>query len=396
MNIYITGIGCISPIGNNKNENLNSLRRSSSGLKKTILFESKFTENFVFGEVNLDNETIMSVQNIKDIKGLTRTDLLAIKAFDDAVIDAGLTEKEIASNDTAFISASTVGGMCLTNRLYDDSNLKSETKEFLESYSCSAHTLKICKKYKIKGLVNTINSACSSSANSILYGARLIKSGRAKRAIVGGVDSLSKYTANGFNSLQILSDEKCRPFDENRKGLNIGEGAGYIVLEAESIIKNKNTYAKFTGYGNSNDAFHTSSMSENAKGIKIAINEALEIAGISPEKIDYINAHGTGTLNNDFVELTGFKDVFGKVPPFSSTKSFTGHTLGAAGVIEAIFSVFSIFYGELYPNLNLKTPMKEFDIQPITEFTDNKKINSVMSNSYGFSGNCTSLIFERT
>jgi len=396
LNIYVTGIGCVSSIGNNVIDNIKSLREKITGLKKPIFFDSKYASEFYFGEVNIDNSSLIKELGLKNEKGLTRTDLLSMKAFDEAVRCANLSEKEISSIDTAFISASTVGGMCMTDQLYNDANLISNTKDFLSSYSCSAHTMKICKKYQMKGISDTINTACSSSANSIMFGSKLIRSGLVKRAIVGGVDSLAKYTVNGFNSLQILSKDRCTPFDINRKGLNIGEGAAYLIIESEDVIKDKTCLAKISGYGNSNDAFHASSMSDNAIGITKAIINAIDIAGIKPDDIDYINAHGTGTLNNDFVELVGLKNVFNNnIPPFSSTKSYTGHTLGAAGAIEGIYSIFSLLHGELYPNLNFKTPIPDFNLSPITKNIQNANIKFVMSNSYGFSGNCTSLIFER-
>ena len=192
-------------------------------------------------------------------RSLTRTDLLAFKAFKEAVESAGLSPEEISSPDTAFVSASTVGGMCLTDQLYKDSNLLTNDSEYLDSYSCSAHANRIVERYQIKGPVDVINTACSSSANALMHGARLIRSGRAKRAIVGGVDSLSKYTVNGFNSLQILSSDRCKPFDSERDGLNLGEGAAYLVLERADERKGKKASAQLVGYGNSNDAYHTSS-----------------------------------------------------------------------------------------------------------------------------------------
>jgi 3-oxoacyl-(acyl-carrier-protein) synthase len=172
-----------------------------------------------------------------------------------------------------------------------------------------------------------------------MLGARLIKSGRARRAIVGGVDSLAKYTVNGFNSLKILSDAPCKPFDEDRDGLNLGEGAAYLVLEAENVVGDKKIYAEVAGYGNANDAHHPSAMSDEATGAIRSMREAVESAGIGFDLIGYINAHGTGTQNNDGVELTGMAALFEKIPPFNSTKSYTGHTLGAAGAIEAVYSI---------------------------------------------------------
>lgn len=394
MKVYITGIGCISPIGKNKEENLNSLREGFSGLKRAEIFQSKYASNFYFGEVNYSNEQIASMVEMEGAKGITRTDLLAFKAFSEAVEDANLSEQEISSSKTAFISASTVGGMCLTNQLYDDSNLKSKTNEFLESYSAHAHAAKIVEKYKIKGWVDVINTACSSSANAIMNGARLIKSGRAQRVIVGGVDSLSKYTVNGFNSLQILSTEKCAPFDTHRKGLNLGEAGAYLVLENEEMARSKKKYAKLVGYSNANDAFHTSSLSEDGVGIVKVIHEALQVANIQPSEIDYINAHGTGTQNNDAVELNAFQAAFKTVPPFNSTKSYVGHTLGAAGAVEAIYSIFSLMNDEIYAHLNFTAPIETHSLSPIIKKM-NTPVRFAMSNSYGFSGNCTSLILEK-
>ena len=225
--------------------------------------------------------------------------------------------------------------------------------------------------------------------------ARMLKAGKAKRAIVGGVDSLAKYTVNGFNSLQIFSDEITRPFDANRKGLNLGEGAAYLVLELEEDTVGKTIYGEVRGFGNSNDAYHPSSMSPEAVGVKGAINGALETADLQPFNISYVNAHGTGTGNNDYTELHGMNQVFESVPPFASTKSFTGHTLAAAGAIEAVYSLMNIQHQEMYPTLNWQTQMPEFEQIPLLDFVEQAEINHVLSNSFGFGGNCSSLILSR-
>ena len=219
-----------------------------------------------------------------------------------------------------------------------------------------------------------------------------VKSGRLKRVIVGGTDALAKFTVNGFNSLMILSDEACRPFDKDRKGLNLGEGAGYLVLEAESNCLNKKKYAEIKGYGNSNDAHHPSATSPEANGPRKAMTRAIENANVRPSEIEYINAHGTGTVNNDETELFAFKEVFGKIPPYNSTKSYTGHTLAASGAIESILSILSMQENELYPSLNCTSPIGP---TPINKIIDRIHLNIIMSNSFGFGGNCTSLIFQK-
>ncbi len=284
--------------------------------------------------------------------------------------------------------------MCLTEELYHDANKRENGSEYLSSYECSSVNLFLQAHYKIGGIVNTINTACSSSANAIMYGARLIKSGRAKRAIVGGADSLAKFTINGFNSLHILSNEICTPFDEHRKGLNLGEGAAFLVLEKEEDCKNKKVYGYVSGYCNANDAFHPSSLSEQGDGPYAAMSGALKSANLAPDKINFINTHGTGTENNDEVESRAMMRLFDKPPAFSSTKSNIGHTLGAAGAIEAVYSILNLEQQEVYASLNFKKPIAITGLKPVSKYTKTP-IENVMSNSFGFGGNCTSLIFSK-
>jgi len=395
-NIYITGFGCISPIGLNADENLKSLRSGQDGLGKSVYLQSRYASLKYFGEVKAETDSLRNTMQFQNIAGLTRTDLLAFKAFNEAIESARLAPMEISSRETVFISASTVGGMCLTDELYKDANFLSTGSEYVHSYNCAAHTLKIAKYFGLKGFTNTINTACSSSSNAIMMGMRLIRSGRVSRAIVGGAESMAKYTVNGFNSLQILSDSKCKPFDTERDGLNLGEAAAYLVLEDENICQGKPHYGRVIGAGNSNDSFHPSSLSENAVGVTKCMELALRDSHTLPEDVNYINAHGTGTQNNDSVELTGFANIFSNMPPFSSTKSYTGHTLGASGALEAIYCLFSLYYNELYPNLNTNHPIPGFCNSLVNHYTPEVELNCVMSNSYGFGGNCTSLLFSKS
>jgi len=393
--VFITGIGTISSLGLNVQENLTSLREGRTGIGRARHFHSKYTDSLYFAEINLSDSQLRTYCGELEDKELTRTTLIAISAFSEAIADAQLTEEDLTSFSTAFISSSTVGGMCYTDHLYADANMKGNPSDYVKSYEGSDHTRRIVQKFGLKGFTDTINTACSSSANAILLGAKLIKSGRAKRVIVGGADCLAKYTVNGFNSLMILSENPCKPFDAQRDGLTLGEAAAYLVLESEDAALNKKKYAEVSGYGNSNDAFHPSATSDQAIGPVTAMRKALERARLSSEQIDYINAHGTGTPNNDSTESFAFAQVFQSVPPFNSTKSYTGHTLAASGAIESIFSIFSLVYGELYPSLNCQNPMAEFDFKPIDQFKTKQEIHHVMSNSFGFGGNCTSIILSK-
>jgi len=390
--IVITGIGVFSPLGTNLDENRHALAHGICGIDKPEFVDSKYAGTLPFGEIKYSTEQLRELLNVHD-ENITRTSLIAIHAFREAIHNAGLSSEKIKAADTALIGASTVGGMCLTDELYRDANRVSDGSPFLSDYDCGASTLVLQKMYGCRGVVNTINTACSSSANAIMYGARLMRNGLANRAIVGGVDSLAKFTINGFNALHILSDETCTPFDANRKGLNLGEGAAFLVLEKASELNGKHMYAEVTGYANTNDAHHPSSLSDDGAGPFLAMQEALRKASLPPDAISLINAHGTGTENNDEVESIAMSRLFERVPPFISSKSNIGHTLGAAGAIEAAYSILSIMYQECYPSLRFKSPISSTGLLPNAGYKK-MKVDHVMSNSFGFGGNCSSLIFS--
>lgn len=391
--VFVTGMGSISSLGKSLGEHRSALSNGISGIGSLELFETKYAGVLPFAEIKIETGKLKELLNVNQ-GGVTRTSLLALHACIEALSDSGLSKGLIQSDRTAFISANTVGGMCLTDELYKDANRQDSGSSFLGSYDAGSVTMFLQDQLGIRGIANTINTACSSSANVIMYGARLIKNGFADRVIVGGVDSLAKFTINGFNSLHIFSPEPCVPFDEDRKGLNLGEAAAFLVLEKGEAIINKKVYAEVTGYCNANDAFHPSSLSDDGDGPVIAMQSALKMAGIGSEKIDYINVHGTATENNDIVESRALQKVFGKVPAFSSSKSNTGHTLGAAGALEAVFSILSLCHNELYPHLRFSKAIPETMLVPVLEFSK-KDIFHVMSNSFGFGGNCTSLIFSK-
>jgi len=386
-------MGVISAIGDSVALNHSALKSGISGIGKLEMFQSKYADKMPFGEVKISTETLRNKLKVFE-SGVTRTSLLALHALEETIRDSALTETELTSNETALIGASTVGGMCLTDELYHDANSQEGGSEYLSSYDCASVTLFLQEKFKIGGVVNTINTACSSSANAVAYGARLIHTGLAKRAIVGGADSLAKFTINGFNALHILSSEVCTPFDQHRKGLNLGEGAAFLVLEKEEDVKDKKIYAVVAGYGNSNDAYHPSSLSPEGDGPFLSMQEALQMARLKPADIHFINAHGTGTENNDEVESVAMVRLFGNPPAFASSKGNTGHTLGAAGAIEAVFSVLNLQFQEIYPGLQFKEPIAATGLKPITGYAA-MPLQHVMSNSFGFGGNCTSLIFSK-
>lgn len=393
--VCISGIGIISAIGKTIEENLSALTNRKTGIKPISYLESIHKNKFMAGEVKESNQELLKILELtnNDLKNHTRTSLLGTWATKEAIKNAGLSVQDL--ENTAFISASTVGGMDKTEMFY--SKKDTTEKDYILTHPCGDTSNKIAYYSGIKGYRTTLSTACSSAANAIIHGARLIENGLAEIVVAGGVDALSKFTLNGFNSLMILDKELCKPFDANRKGLNIGEGAGFIVLESEASLKkrNKKPIGKLAGYANANDAYHQTASSAEGKGATLAMKKALAIANITAEQISYINAHGTGTENNDLSESVALKNIFGKkIPPFSSTKTFTGHTLGAAAAIEAVFSIMAMHENCIFPNLNFSKPIKETGLIPEINFTKDIPIKYVLSNSFGFGGNNSTLLFS--
>jgi 3-oxoacyl-(acyl-carrier-protein) synthase len=390
--IVVTGMGVISAIGNTVHQHRSSLAAGNCGISFLELFSSKFAGKLPVGEIKITTEELKKKLDINE-PGVSRTSLLALHAMEEAIADSRLNRTELSSFDTALVGANTVGGMCLTDEMYLDSKKESPPSEYIASYSYASVSLFLQKYYSFNGLVNTINTACSSSANAIMYGARLIKTGRVRRAIVGGADSIAKFTINGFNALRILSPTVCTPFDEDRKGLNLGEGAAFLVLEREEDAVGKKIYASLSGYCNTNDAYHASSLSDNGEGPYLCMKGALATAGLDAGDIDFINAHGTATENNDKSESTALLRLFDKSVAFASTKANIGHTLGAAGAIEAVFSILNLDRQELYPAINFTTPITGTGLVPVKTYQPTV-LKHIMSNSFGFGGNCSSLIFS--
>ncbi|PID70023.1 MAG: beta-ACP synthase [Flavobacteriales bacterium] len=393
--VAITGMGIISAIGNNVAENYQSLKNSKHGLG-TVEQLNTIHENVIkVGEIGLSNEVLAKKLNLPQTHNYSRTALLGSIAAKEAFSNA-----DVDLNDgfqTGLVSATSVGGMDMTEKFYYQYLTDPTNRRFITSHPAGDSSEKIARQLDISGYVTTISTACSSAANAIMLGARLINSGRLDRVVAGGSDCLSKFTINGFKTLMILSEEYCKPFDEERSGLNLGEAAAYLVLESEKIVKSqkKKVLAYVSGYGNANDAYHQTASSEEGIGATLAMQKALQISGLSPKNIDYINAHGTATPNNDLSESKAIHNVFGKnIPPVSSTKAFTGHTLSAAGGIEAVYSVLSLQHQEIFPNLNFKKVIEETGIVPVTAITK-KNMNHILSNSFGFGGNCTALIFSK-
>jgi 3-oxoacyl-(acyl-carrier-protein) synthase len=396
--VYVTGIGIISAIGTEVSEVLESVMNGKSGLGFSKLLNTIYKDEIPVAEIRLTNAELNERLKLKPAKIHTRTALLGLTAAKEAIESARIAN--ISDVRTGLISGTSVGGMDRSEIFLKDflSDQKKGRLRNIIGHECGDSTDFIADYFGISDYVTTISTACSSSANSIMLGARLIRNNILDRVIVGGTDALTVFTMNGFNTLMILDRQPCRPFDESRSGLNLGEGAGFLVIESEEYVTRmkKEILCEVKGYGNACDAYHQTASSPEGTGAGMAMSTALETANLKPELITYINAHGTGTPNNDLSEGKAMENIFGSaVPLFSSTKSFTGHTLGAAGGVEAVLSVLSIKHNIIYPNLNFQNPIKELSISPVKELIRNVEVENVLSNSFGFGGNNTSLIFSK-
>ena len=393
--ILISGMGIVSALGAGVEKNLSCLLDSRSGIEP-IRYLQTVHNCFPAGEVKLNEDEIRKLLNIKEGKVSTRTSLLGIVALKEALERARLTDRK--NLRVAFVSGTTVGGMDKSEQYYLDFRENDTRNEYIATHDCGACTEMIADYFGDFNTVTTISTACSSAANAITLGANLIKEGKVDIAVAGGSECLSKFHFNGFKTLMILDERHCTPFDRDRAGLNLGEGAAYIVLESATSVERRavKPLCKLSGYANTCDAFHQTASSPDGTGAYLAMKQALEEAGLKPDDIDYINAHGTGTNNNDLSEGKAIMRLFNdRIPPVSSTKQFTGHTTSAAGSVEAVVSILALLNDFAPENLNFKNQMEELSFKPITGGVLKRKTDNVLSNSFGFGGNDTTLIFSK-
>ena len=394
--IYVTGMGIISALGAGCEVTLDCLRRRQTGVAPVKRLETLHRE-FPVGEVDISDDEMKMMLGLPENAVTTRSSLMASIAVREALESAGITAGcDCGDKPVALVSGTTVGGMDMSERYYRSFLDGAEHSAYISTHDCGSCTELTADYFGIFSFLQTISTACSSAANAILAGAELILDGRAGIVVAGGSECLTKFHLNGFATLMILDRRPCKPFDADRGGLNLGEGAGYIVLEAAetAVRRNAKPICRLSGWANTCDAFHQTASSPLGNGAQMSMIEALRKAGLSPSDIGYVNAHGTGTANNDLSEGLAIEKVFGEsLPPVSSTKSFTGHTTSAAGGIEAIISIMALQHGFIPANLNFERKIEELRFCPSTG-REEVDLRHALSNSFGFGGNDTSLIFS--
>lgn len=395
--IVITGEGIVCAIGTDKPSVLASLREKRSGIG-TMRHLNSVHRELPVGEVPLSDDDMRNLLGLGDAPFISRTTLMGMLAVRQALADAGVDEVMVRERSlrVVLISGTTVGGMDVTERCFGQMEHSDEALQSLAYHSAGTTTRLMADFFHVFADYTTISTACSSAANAIMLGARLLAAGEADIVVAGGTEALSVFHLNGFNSLMILDHERCRPFDASRAGLNLGEGAAFLVMEKTSGANSRGAvaHASLSGYGNACDAFHQTASSENGEGAYLAMTEALAMAGLTPADIQYVNAHGTGTPNNDLSESAALRRVFGdSMPLVSSTKSFTGHTTSASGSIEAVICLLALQHQFVPANLGWSQAAPDVVVPTMGE--DACDLHHVVCNSFGFGGNDTSLVFSR-
>ena len=393
--VLITGCGIISAIGLDSKQVLESLLANRTGIGRLKYLRTEHTE-FPVGEVKLSDEEMERMMGIAPGTPTTRTALMGMIAMHEALGEARLDRKDL--DKCGFVNGTTVGGMDKSERYYLDFIGNDSRNEYIRTHDCGSCSEMIADRFGRFRFITTISTACSSAANAIELGADMIRTGEADIVVAGGSECITKFHLNGFNSLMILDRNHCRPFDAERAGLNLGEGAAYVVLESHDSARRRGVapVAILAGYGNACDAYHQTASSPDGEGAYRAMTKALADAGIKPSAIDYVNAHGTGTPNNDLSESQAMKRLFGQdLPPVSSTKSLTGHTTSASGAIETVICILALRNGFVPVNYGWEHPMED-GIIPNMSLEPKRMLNNVLCNSFGFGGNDSSLVLTLT
>lgn len=407
--IVITGFGVISPLGFTKEEFWDNLLHGRSGVSRITRFD---TSNFackIAGEVkNFNPENY--IKDKKQIRRMDRFTQFALAAAQEAVADSKINFDKKNSHRVGVIIGTGIGGLSTLeeqHRLLLEKGPSRISPFLIPMFITDIASGEIAIHYQLTGPNYAVSSACASSAHALGDSLRLLRYGDADAMITGGTEAgTTPLGLAGFSNMRALSlrndepEKASRPFDKERDGFVMAEGAGILILETleHASARGAKIYAELAGYGATDDAYHITAPEPNATSATRAMQIAIEDAGISPEEIDYINAHGTSTQLNDKIETLAIKKVFGKKAyqiPISSTKSMTGHLLGASGAVELIATILSMEKDYIHPTINLENPDPECDLDYVPNQARKKEINCALSNSLGFGGHNAVLIVKR-
>jgi len=401
--IVITGMGTKNALGGNVGQFAGPLREGVCGISEIDLFDTTEFRTHKGGQIKNFNPR-QYIPPEFSLKRMSRADQLSFAATMEALTDAGLYPLPASiKEDMGVAIGGGAGGLLEAENFYAELLQKGmERSKFsrLSTIFCASSADRIASNLGLCGPKATFMTACSSGATALGYARDLILSGQASLMIAGGVEPMCRITYAAFNALKAVDDDVCRPFDKNRAGLSLGEAAAVLVLEPLEAAQARNAkiYGEILGYGVTCDSFHMTAPDEKASGAVRSMQAALKDSGLSTSDIDYINAHGTATPANDLTETKAIKEVFGPRAyrlPVSSTKSMHAHPLDAAGALEAIVSLLALTHGFIPPTIHSNERDPECDLDYVTEGSRKADLRFVLSNSFAFGGNNTTVIFGR-
>lgn len=401
--VVVTGAGTINALGGGWRTFLAGLIEGRSGIGSVTLFDTSGYRCQIAAEVPRTALPLSpcTLRHRQTSRRLSRSDLLAFHAATEAVREAGLEIPELSG--AGLVLGGTVGGMLhaedVVFRHLTEPALRFRPRDILR-FPVWATAQMLADELQLRGPQLTVSTACTSGATALALAANMIRTGRCPIVLAGGSDSLCRTTFTGFNALQALDPEPCRPFDRDRRGLTLGEAAAVLVLEDADHARARGAapWANLVGYGLTTDAHHMTAPRPDGAAAIAAFRTALASSGTPPDAVDYINAHGTGTPANDPVETRVIKAVLGARAyrvPVSSTKSMVGHCLGAAGAIEALTSILALRHDLVPPTLRLEQSDPQCDLDYVPGESRRRSLGTVVSNSYGFGGTNSTLVFAR-
>jgi 3-oxoacyl-[acyl-carrier-protein] synthase II len=406
--VVVTGVGMITPLGVGVDSSWNNLIEGRPGIGKITQFDASSFPTQIAGEVEGFNPE--DYIEVKEIKKMDRFIHFALAAASMAVNDAGLKITAETADRTGVIVGSGIGGLHAIEHyhsIYLEKGPRKISPFFIPMLIVNLASGQISIKFGARGPNSAVATACATGSHSIGDSFRIIQRGEADAMIAGGTEAvITPLGIGGFNAMKALStrneepEKASRPFDAERDGFVMGEGAGIVILEDLERAKNRGAriYAEIVGYGMTADAYHITAPSPGGEGAARCMQMALKDGNASPSEIDYINAHGTSTKYGDEIETTAIKTVFGedaRKVSVSSTKSMTGHLLGAAGGVEAVVAVFSIYNDIVPPTINLDNPDPECDLDYVPHKARNMTVNCALTNSFGFGGTNACLLFKK-
>jgi 3-oxoacyl-[acyl-carrier-protein] synthase II len=407
--VVVTGLGTINPLGNNVSDTWNNLINGVSGIGHITSFKTDELPVTFAGEVkNFDANEYMGKQHARK---LDRSGHLSIYATEQALKDANLDTEQRLGNGVGIVFGTGIGGIGATEqavRTYDERGASRINPLAITQLMPNSSTGQVAIKFGIEGPSLTITTACAASANALGEAKNMIQNGIVDMVIAGGTESgTTAMTIGAFAQIRALSTNNenpkkaCRPFDKDRDGFVMGEGSTVLVMESEESAINRgvNIYGYVAGYGATTDAHHITAPAEGGKGAVDAMKKALFDAQLTPDDINYINAHGTSTPANDKNETAAIKTVFGEKAydiNISSTKSMTGHLLGGGGAFESLVSLLSLKNNIIPPTINLNNPDEECDLNYTANIAIERELSAAMSNSFGFGGHNGVLVFKKS